>query len=84
MRPEFLGGVIVPRKLGFGQGRVDLVMANLMQAHDRATFAAFELGHKMVKALTGLGRNGPPAQGTNRVLRVAHLITGHLAGMSVR
>ncbi len=57
MRAQRFGRVIVARKFGFGQGRVDFVVADLMHTHDRPALAALQLGRQVVQALPGVRRD---------------------------
>lgn len=60
--------VIGPRKFGFRQGRVDLVMANLVQQNRLTPFAPAQFGDQVVLALFRLGRDRALAQGANRIV----------------
>ena len=62
--------VIVPGKLGFGQGRMDLVVTNLMEKHRRSTFPAPKFRDEMVEALRDVRRNRTVTERTNG--RIAH------------
>lgn len=53
-------------QLSFGQGRVDFIVTNLMQQHDRPALAALELGDQMMQALPRICGNLPAAQRANR------------------
>ncbi len=57
MAPQCVDIVVGPRKLGLGQRRMDLVVANLMQQHGRPTFPSAQLGYQMVQALFGVRRD---------------------------
>ena len=61
-------GVVGARKLGFREGGVDLVVANLVQKNGRPAFSAPELGDEVMQALAGVGRNRPAAEGTDGVI----------------
>ena len=67
MRPQRLDCAEVPGELRLGERCVYLVVTNLVQPHDRAALAAFELGNKVVQALPGLGGDGSVAQGADRI-----------------
>lgn len=49
--------MIVTRKLGFGQGRVDLVVADLVEKDGRSALAAPKAGDEVMQALVDVGRN---------------------------
>jgi hypothetical protein len=59
---------------------VDLVVTDLVQPHDGATLAALQLGHKVMQALPGTGRNGPQAERANRRVGQFVLILSKSAG----
>ena len=63
---------IVARQFGLRQRGVNLVVANLMQQHGRATLATFELGHEVVQALMNVRRYRPVAKRANRFTLVRH------------
>ena len=62
--------VIGPGKFGFGQGRVDLAMTDLMQQHSRPALAATQPGDKVVQTLTDIRRDRTTAERTDR--HIAH------------
>ncbi len=64
---QCLDRVIVTGKLGFGQGGVDFIVADLVQQYRRPALAAFESWHKVVQALPGLRRDRALAQGADRI-----------------
>lgn len=80
MGPQGLDGCIIARKLCLSQSGVNLVMANLMQTHDRTALATFELGDKVMKALARLGRDRALAERANRHFRQFDLILVQPAG----
>lgn len=67
MRPQCFNGVKVARQFGLCEGGVDLIVTNLMQAYDRASLAALQLGHQMMQALAHMRGDWPSAQGANGV-----------------
>lgn len=69
MRFQRLDGVEVPRQLRFAKSRMDFVMANLVQAHRLAAFAAAELRNEVVQALFGLRRDRSVAEWADRIGR---------------
>lgn len=80
MRAQGLDTGIITRQFTLRQRRVDLVVANLVQAHHRATLAAFQLGHKVMQALAHLGRDRALAKRANWVFRQFDLILLLAAG----
>ena len=56
MRAQCLGRVILARQFRLGQGRVDLVMADLMYTHDWPALAALQLGRQVMQALLCIWR----------------------------
>ena len=80
MRAQGLDTGIIARQFTFRQRRVNLVVANLVQAHHRATLAAFQLGHKVMQALAHLGRDRALAKRANWVFRQFDLILLLAAG----
>lgn len=74
MGAQRLDAGITPRQLAFRQRGVNLVVANLVQPHHRATLAAFQLGHKVMKALAHLRRDRALAKRANWVFRQFDLI----------
>ena len=55
VRAQGLDRVIVPGEFRLGEGGVNLVMTDLVQPHDGATFSAFEPGDEVVQALGRFG-----------------------------
>lgn len=51
MRFQFFNGGIIAGKLGLAKAGMYFFMTLMMQQNRWATFAAFQLGHQMVKAL---------------------------------
>lgn len=49
-------------EVGFGEGCVNFVVANLMKQNRRTAFAAAQFGDKMVQALRRIWRNGAVAK----------------------
>ena len=80
MPTQRLDRIELPRQFHFRQRRVDLVVTDLVQPHDRPALAALQLGHKVMQALPGTGRNGPQAERANRVLGQFVLILSDSAG----
>lgn len=80
MRPQRLDRAVLPRQFRLRQRRMYLVVTDLVQAHDRPALAALQLGHKVMQALPGTGRNRPQAERANRVLGQFVLILSDSAG----
>ena len=59
MCAQSLGRVEFSRQFRLGQGRVDLVVADLMDKHARPFCAAFQTGDKVMLGLPHIRRNGP-------------------------
>lgn len=57
-------------KFGFGQGRVDLGMADRVQHYRLAALATLQAWHKVMPALRDIGRNRAPAQRADRIAPV--------------
>ena len=69
---DVFGGVRIfvchkPMHFGLGQGRVDLLMANVMHQDRWPTLAALQLGDQVMLALLHARRNGPQTQRADRV-----------------
>ena len=62
---RFYGGKVLG-KFGFGEGRMDFVVTDLMQKNGLPAFAAAQLWNEVVEALFGMGRDWPLAQGADR------------------
>ena len=54
MRTKRFDGMEIAGELGFGQCCMNFVVADLMQQHRRAAFAAAKLRDQMVQALAGV------------------------------
>ena len=67
MGAQRLDRVIVAGKLGFRQRGVDFVVAYLVEQHGRPALAAAQFRNKVMKALRGIRRDCPEAEGTYRV-----------------
>lgn len=80
MRAQGRDTGIIARQFCFGQGRMNLIMANLVQTHHRATLAALQLGDKVMQALALLRRNGTLAERANGRFRQFDLILLQPAG----
>lgn len=65
MGAERLDRVILPRKFGFGERRMDLVMADLVEKNGGAALSAPEFGDEVMQALAHIGRNGTLTQGAD-------------------
>ena len=74
MRAQRLDSGITARQFTFRQRRVDLVVANLVQAHHRASLASLQLGDKVMQALAHLRRDRALAKRANWVFRQFDLI----------
>ena len=68
MLAQRFGCVIVPGKLGFGQGRMDLVVTNLMEKNRRSTLAAPKFRDEVVKALRDVRRDRTATERANRCI----------------
>ena len=75
MRAQGFGRVKVPREFRFGQGRVNLVVANLMNKNGRPALAALEFGDQVMMALFDTRRDRAQAKGADRV-GVGHVERG--------
>lgn len=62
MGTQGLDRIVASGKLRLGKGRVNLVMADLMQQDRRPALAAAQAGDQVMQALLGAGRNGPVAE----------------------
>ena len=71
MRAQRIDRGVVAGKLRLGQGRVDFIVANLMDQHARPLGAAFQLGDQMMFRLPDAWRDRPEAERADRI--VAHL-----------
>ena len=69
MRTQGFNRIVVPCQFRLGQRDMDLIVANLMKQHDRATLSSFQLRGQMVQALTDFRRDGAMAE---RADRIAH------------
>ena len=67
MSPEGLNRVVVTRQFRLAQRGMDFVVANLVQQHERAAFAASEFRDQMVLTLLDLRGYRSIAQRTDRV-----------------
>ena len=63
--------IVVPRQFRLGQRDMDLIVANLMKQHDRATLSSFQLRGQMVQALPRIRRDGALTQRANRIVHEA-------------
>lgn len=61
MATQRLHCVIGPGQFRLRECGVNFVVANLVQQNRRPAFSAAKLGHKVVQALAGIGRDGPIA-----------------------
>lgn len=62
----------IPRKLRFGQNRMDFVVADLMDQDALALSAALQLGHEMMDGLLRLGRDRTQAERTDGIVHAAN------------
>ena len=67
MGAELPGRVPFPRQLGFGEDRVDLVVADLMDEDGGPVGAALHLRDEVMDALARARRDGPEAQRAERI-----------------
>lgn len=61
MRAQGCDRVILPCKVRFAQGRVDLAVADMVQQNRRSALAPFQFGHEVMNALFDVRRDGPTA-----------------------
>ncbi len=66
MAPKGFGRCIVPGQFGFRQGRVDLLVADVVQQNRLPALAAPQFRDKMVKTLRDPGRNRTATKRTVR------------------
>lgn len=80
MGEERLRRVIVAGQFGLCQGRVDFLVADVMEKNRRAALAAFEFRDQVVQALRDVGRDRTLAKGADRVVLHGGLILGQGSG----
>ena len=66
MGTQRLNRIEVTGQLGFGQGGVNFVVADLVQQHRRPTLPAAQLGRQMMQGLLGMGRDWAAANRADR------------------
>ncbi len=76
MGAQNLDGRKVAGKVRLSQGRVDFVVADLMQQNGFATLSASQFRNQVMLALLGIWRDWPVAQGADRVGHSDQLISG--------
>lgn len=72
MGPQRLRRGVGAGEFAFGQRRVNLAMAQMVQENRRPTLASLGLGDQVMEALVGIGRDRPPAEGADRVPTGGH------------
>lgn len=68
MGSQRLDRVVAPGEVGLGQGRVDFLVADVMQKDGRPALSAAQPWRQVMQALRHVRRNRAPAQGTDRVV----------------
>jgi len=68
MGAQRLDGGEGPGEFGLGEGRVDLLVADMVQEHRRPALATAQFRRQVMQALRDAGRNGPSAEGAEGVI----------------
>ena len=74
MAAQGVDAVVAAGQFGLGQGSVNLIVANLMEQHDRPALAAAQFRRQVMKALLGIRRDRAVAKRADG--QIAHVAQG--------